>query len=115
MNQSDVKPVYVLFGEDTFLHDAARAEIIKAIIGDSDPQVAVSVFDAEAELATVLDELRTLPFLAPRRAVVIRDADAFVSAYRDALETYLQSPSANSSLMLVVSSWPSNTRLYKLV
>jgi len=115
MTAEQVKPVYVLFGSDSFLLDAARAEIIARAIGDSDPQVAVTPFESDAELATVLDELRTLPFLAPRRAVVIRDADAFVSAHREVLETYLDNPSQNSTLLLVVTSWPKNTRLFKLV
>lgn len=115
MSDKSVKPVFVLFGHDGFLLDAARQEVLARIIGDSDPQVSVSSFDADAELATVLDELRTMPFLADRRAVIVRDADAFISAYRESLEKYLESPSKCSSLVLLVGSWKSNTRLYKLV
>jgi len=124
-----LKPVYVLFGDDAFLLDAARAEIVSAAIGDSDPQVAVTTFDADAELAALLDELRTVPFLAPRRAVILRDADEFLAkktdddsgkkkielSNREALERYLENPSENSTLLMLTASWPKNTRLYKLV
>ena len=115
MSDAEVKPVYVLHGDDTFLQDAYRHEIIAHAVGDADPQTCLAVFDATVELAQVLDELRTLPFLAPRRVVILRDAEAFVSAHRGQLEDYLQSPSVHSTLVLMVSSWPKNTRLYKLV
>ena len=115
MSQASVKPVYVLYGEDEFLRDAHRREVTDLAVGDGDPQTCLTVFDASAELAQVLDELRTLPFLAPRRVVLIRDADAFISAHRETLEDYLKSPPQTATLVLIVASWPKNTRLYKLV
>lgn len=109
------KPVYVFHGDDAFLRDAAREEILSALLGEADPQLCVASFDATAELADVLDELRTIPFLAPHRVVIVRDADAFIAAFREELEKYLQSPSPTASLILMVSSWPKGTRLYKVV
>ena len=75
MSERDVKPVYVLHGSDTFLRDTHRAEIIGQAVGDADSQLCVCSFDATAELAEVLDELRTVPFLAPLRIAVVTDAD----------------------------------------
>ncbi len=109
------KCVYVLHGSDQFLLDAHRKEIIETVIGDADPQVCVSTLDGTAELAAVLDELRTLPFLASRRVVLVRDADAFIGAHREKLEDYLKAPSATGTLVLVAGSFPKNTRLYKAV
>jgi DNA polymerase-3 subunit delta len=114
MAAETVKPLYVLHGEDGFLRDHHRAQIVERAIGSADPQLCVSVFDAEAELAAVLDELRTLPFLAPRRVVIVRDADDFVAAHREELERYLQEPCPSATLVLLVAAWPSNTRLYKV-
>jgi len=112
---SPIQPIYVLHGTDTFLRDAHRSEIVAGLVGDVDPQLCVASFDATAELADVLDELRTLPFLAPCRIVIVRDAEAFVSAHRESLEAYLTRPSHHAALVLIVSSWPSNTRLAKRV
>ena len=109
------KPVYVLRGDDAFLQGAYRQEIVSAVLGGADPQVCVTSFEADAPLADVLDELRTLPFLAPCRVVILRDADAFITANREKLEQYLQSPSDTSTLVLMVDSWKSNTNLAKLV
>lgn len=97
------------------MRDAYRKEIIKAVVGDADPQTCVTIFDENVDLAEVLDELRTLPFLASARVAIIRDADAFVSANRQALEDYLNSPSETAALVLMVLSWPKTTRIFKLV
>jgi DNA polymerase-3 subunit delta len=115
MSDEPIKPIYVLHGSDAFLRDEHRKRVVQRIIGDADPQTAMTSFDATAVLADVLDELRTLPFLAPRRAVLVSDADAFVSAYREQLEAYLKAPAGSSSLVLTVLSWPANTRIAKLV
>jgi len=115
MAKDAVKPIYVFKGGDAYLLDAARRQVISAVIGEADPQVCVSQYDSEAELTAVLDELRTLPFLAKRRMVIISPADEFVSRCREGLEKYLESPSARSSLVLVVSSWDGKTRLAKAV
>ena len=112
---SDAKSVYVLYGNDQFLLDAHRKEIVSRTIGDADPQLSLSQFDATAELADVLNTLRTLPFLAARRVVIVRDADAFISANREAMEEYLKAPSETAVLVLMVGSWPKGARLYKLV
>jgi DNA polymerase-3 subunit delta len=124
----EIKPIYVLHGTDAFLREAYRHEVVSLAIGGGEAQTCVSTFDSDVDLATVLDELRTLPFLAPRRVVVIHDADEWVSRYREIhvqgakakpevrrpLEDYLDAPSKNSSLVLIVNSWPP-TRLSKLV
>ncbi len=115
MASDKVKPVYVLHGADAFLLDAHRRDVISAVVGDADPQTAIASYDSTAEMVDVLDDLRTLPFLAPRRVVIIRDADAFVSANREALEKYLLSPADSASLLLIVSSWPKNTKIAKAV
>jgi DNA polymerase-3 subunit delta len=63
----------------------------------------------------VFDELAMLPFLGSRRVVVVQNADEFVSAHRESLERYVQKPSRSGVLILAVQSWPSNTRLAKMV
>lgn len=113
MTQSTVNPIYVLHGKDAHLRDEARRRIIAQTVGDADPQVCLTSFDATVELAAVLDELRTLPFLAPHRVVIVREAESFVSANREALEHYFDAPVTSATLILEVGTWPGNTRLAK--
>ena len=104
------RPLYVLHGQDEFLRDRHRRRIVNQITGEADRQLAVADFDSSAELSEVLDELRTAPLLAPHRAVVVRDADKFVTAHVQALASYLSSPAPSGSLVLLVSSWKSTSR-----
>lgn len=115
MSDSSVKPVYVLHGNDDFLRRQRRLEITAAIVGDAELELVVASFDASADLASVLDELRTMPFLAPHRLVIVSEADEFVATHREALERYLAAPSSTGSLMLLVHSWPGHTKLAKQV
>jgi len=117
MTSGQFKPVYVLSGSDGFLQDHYRTEIVTRIVGDADPQTCVASFDGgdDPELAAVMDELRTLPFLAPVRVVLIRNADAFISKHRQKLEEYVANPCETSALVLMVSSFPGNQRLTKIV
>jgi DNA polymerase III subunit delta len=109
------KPVYVLYGDDEFLRDEHRRRIVGEVVGGADAELAVASFDADSPLSDVLDDLRTLPLMTPCRLVIVRDADAFVTAHRQALEDYLDKPSPTGALLLIVSSWPSTTNLAKRV
>lgn len=115
MASKEIYPVYVLHGDDAFLRDHHRKEIVDSVVDGADPQLCITALDSSAELSDVLDELRTVPFLAPHRLVILRDADAFVKTHRAALEKFFQKPPSSASLLLVVASWQSNTRLAKLV
>jgi len=114
MSETPTRPLYVLFGTDAYLRRQHQQEIVRRFAGGAETDLVVSRFDASAELSAVLDELRTAPFLAPRRLVVVHEADKFAIAHREPLEKYLTHPSSTGSLMLVVDAWPANTRLAKL-
>lgn len=111
-----VLPVYALVGEDAYLRREVASAIVRAALGRDSDDMAVSRFPGEhAALADVLDELRTLPFLAGRRVVIVENADPFVTAHRQALESYAERPAASGSLILQVKSWPATTRLARIV
>jgi len=110
----DFKPVYVICCKDKFLAGNSCKKLLDRLIpADQRAMALYQPPDDKAELADVLDELRTLPFLAERRVVLIKGADGFVKTYREGLEKYFDSPSGKGVLVLVVDSWPKNTRLAK--
>lgn len=115
--------IFVIFGDEEFQKlqalDGIRDEILPVEI---DRSLALVEFDAGRSeeqggpsLAGVFDDLRTLPLLADRRVVVIRDADRFISSHREALEKYAASPAPTGVLVLVCRSFPKTTRLHKAV
>ncbi len=112
-----VPPVVAISGEDAYLRREALEESCRrALGGNADDDLSLTRFSGDsAGLSDVLDELRTLPFLAKRRIAVVDEADPFVTAHRKELEVYVEKPASTGVLILMVKSWPANTRLAKLV
>ena len=80
-------PIYVIVGADRRAAIDKIDQITDLVLGTADPALSLSSYDgAEAELSTVLEELRTMPFLSPARLVVIKNADTFISDNRQQLE-----------------------------
>lgn len=113
-----IAPIYAFSGAELFLRRQAMNETIVRALGNADPALVLSEYDGASgtvELATVLDDLRTLPFLAERRVVVVRDADKFITQHREHLEGYAANPSPTGVLVLECKSLPANTRLAKQI
>ncbi|MFO0909458.1 MAG: DNA polymerase III subunit delta [Isosphaeraceae bacterium] len=115
-SKQPVYPIYAVYGDDRFLQREVLRELREALLPGEDDDLSIARFPgSDTPLADVLDELRTLPFFAKRRIVVVDDADPFVSAHRKELEGYAENPAEKGNLVLMVKSWPGNTRLAKLV
>src|SRR5262245_52781856 len=115
-SKSKPQPIYAVSGDEAFLKRQVLSALQPLLLGDADPAFAWSSTPGDqANWSTIRGELETLPFLSPRRVVVVESADTFVSQYRTALEKYAAAPSACGVLILEVKSWPSNTKLAKLL
>ena len=110
------RTIYAILGDDAYLRDETLRAIARQALGEEADDLSVSRFiGADASLADVLDEVRTLPFLAKCRVVIVDEADVFVTKYRKDLETYAEKPSKSGVLVISVKSFPGNTKLAKLV
>ena len=111
-----IRPVYAVYGDDSYLIRESIAAVARVILPDEDDRDAgISRFPGPTTpLATVLDEVSTLPFFSRRRLVVVDEADMFVTKYRKDLEAYVGHPSTSGSLLLQVKQWPATTKLAQL-
>lgn len=117
-NEAAILPVYAVFGPEAFLRQEHIARVIRSVLGEGFEPLALSEYDGpSADLASVLDDLRTLPFLSPRRLVIVRNADAFLGkeANRDALGRYLESPGDTGVLLLVGNTFDARLKISKLI
>lgn len=124
-NASPQRPALatVIYGDEEFQKAKSLQETLDALLPpEVDRGMALCEYDGTRgeeqggpSLAAVRDDLMTLPFLADRRVVVIRDADAFITAQREPLERYIEAPSKFGLLVLVCRSFPKTTRLYKQI
>lgn len=111
----DVQPVFVIVGKEYYLKTLA-AEKLESLVIPEAAEMARSAFDGDdVEWATVKDDLETPPFGSAVRFVLVRDADDFVSKYREKLEAYVKKPSRCGVLVLVVETWMKTTRLAKAI
>jgi len=117
--------VYLFYGDELFLRRLNLNQLIARTLGlkpgGGDPPgveagLAISQFQGdEVSLAAVLDELRTLPFLAERRVVIVQDADDFISNHRDSLEKYLDKPCPTGVLVLLADDPKPTSNLFKKI
>lgn len=106
--------VYVIAGKDEFLVSSRCEELLDSLLSREERPMCLYQPDMkQAKITDVLDELRTLPFLADKRVVLLRDAEDFISANRASFENYFESPSPTGVLILQVGTWLKTTRLAK--
>ncbi len=106
--------IYVIAGKDEPLVNARCQELLDELLEPEQRMTGLSSLEGDAAaIADVLDELRTTPFLTDKRVVVVRDAEGFISKYRETLESYFEKPSGTGILVLTVSNWDARTRLAK--
>jgi DNA polymerase III subunit delta len=110
------QPLYALYGDGDFLKRLVVAALHRIVLPSEIESFGFTTYTGDtAEWAAVNDELHTLPFLGPRRLIVIENADPFVSEYRGQLESYASAPSASAVLVLVAKTWTSTTRLARML
>jgi len=106
--------IYVFAGKNDSLVNAQCQEFLQQLIEPSQRATGLFVANAgEVSVADVLDELRTVPFLTPKRVVVVKNADEFVSQNRPLLEKYFDNPCRTGQLILTVRTWDARTKLAK--
>ncbi len=117
----DIPALVVLHGDDAFLAWHVLALVRERLCPDeADRDWAWREFDGAAEIdpRDVFDEAATVPmFATATRAAVVRNADAFVSANREALERLAAAPrrAGRGVVILEVKAFPATTRLAKAV
>ena len=106
-----------VFGSERFLKKLAVDFLVRSIGGDEADFSATQYDSDNVGWADVHDELATRSLFGGDgpRIVVVDHADKFVKDNRERIEDYVEAGSASGLLILVVDSWPSNTRLYKKV
>jgi DNA polymerase-3 subunit delta len=107
-----LRPVHALVGADVFL----QLQALRELLALAPPDVQRVDVDGEtAELAAVLDELRSFAMFSSAKMVVMRNADTWISRFREPLEQYIAKPAGSSTLVLRAATLPSNTKVYKLI
>lgn len=104
LKRGDFAPVYYLCGTEDILKDEAVDSILNAALSPQDRDFNLDQCGAAGMDAETLHSLvNTLPMLAARRAVVIRDVEVWKkkASIREVLLSYLTNPASDTLLILV--------------
>ncbi len=94
LENGKVAPFYALVGDESFFRNEALDLMRKHVLAGADPDGAfVETPPQTADVRRLLDELRTKPFMTPRKLVLIRNADSFIEKNAKVLGDAFAQPS----------------------
>jgi DNA polymerase-3 subunit delta len=125
-------PLYLLLGEDDVEKAALAAEFaevvdegLRAFNVERIAAGEMTTGDRLADgISTLIDAVRTLPMMSPRRVVLVTQAEVLLVPRReseaaaralDQLETLLKTPEPQTTLIFVAGSIDKRSRMYKLL
>ncbi len=109
-----VPPLLCLYGEESFLVEQAWRQVLAALVPADARDFNFQQFQGkETRAAAVLDAVQTLPVFAPRRLVMIKNAQDLPTAEQDGLLEYLRNPLPESVLLLVCGKIDARRKLFQ--
>ena len=103
-------PVYLLHGEESYLVDEAASLLEESIVDESaksfDQQI---IYGTDSNARYILEQLLLFPLIAPRRLVLVREAQ-LLADIKD-LESYVSKPAPSSILVLAYKGKSLDKRL----
>lgn len=116
--RGELRSAYLVLGPETLLRDEALAVLRAAVLGDGPAEFDLDRLDGERlSPAELVDALKTLPVLAPRRLVILREPEARAGArgLADALADVVgeRDPQRRSVLVVVAEKADGRARWVK--
>ncbi|HSK74108.1 MAG TPA: DNA polymerase III subunit delta [Pyrinomonadaceae bacterium] len=125
LRQKKIAPLYLLFGEETYLRDLAAKTIADFVLADSSlrefNETAFSLNETQIQYA--LGSAEQLPMVSSRRVVKIEDVRVSASSNKDNLKeddeqilaSYLTRPSETSVVIFVADELDKRRKIAKLL
>jgi DNA polymerase-3 subunit delta len=116
-------PAILLYGDEVYLRDECRKQLIEKYVPEAARPWAVSRFSADdGETQAAADQAQTLPMLSPQQVVFLEEAEAIEKLGEKAreeavktLEAYLKNPAPFTVLVIEASALDQRMRLAKLL
>ncbi len=110
-----IRPVYLLFGEETYLLRQKKKLLLDAV-RNPDDNMNFSTFEGKGiRPAEIIDLAETLPFLAERRVLLVENSGFFKNAAPNELVEYIDVIPEAACLIFAESDVDKRGRLYKAV
>ncbi len=107
------RPVYLLYGTESYLKKLYKDKLKTAILGDGD-EMNYSYFEGKGlDVAKVIAAADTLPFFSERRLIIIENSGLFKS--QSNLADYVKSIPETTHMVFVETEVDKRNRLFKAV
>lgn len=108
-----VAPVYFFSGDEEFLKEEAIRLLIASTVEPGTEDFCLDVLLGDAsDASTILTLTATIPMLAERRVVIVRDVQKLSQKDRELLAAYAEKPLPGATLALVAPKVDLKTNLY---
>src|ERR1044072_7304761 len=126
LKQDAISPVYVLFGDESFLRDRAASEIVNRSFQANElldfNYDEYSLNDRQG-ISSAIADTNQIPMMSSKRVVKVSDIRIAASANRDTLKEsdeevlarYLANPADSTILIMVADELNGNRKLTKLL
>jgi DNA polymerase-3 subunit delta len=120
----ETDPLYVLIGADDLEKSTVASEFAEMVEEDLRPFNVERMYGGEAKVDELIAAARTLPMMAPRRVVVVSEAEKLLVPKRESkaaeeeqerLESFFQAPPGHSTVVLVCGALDLRRRVIKLL
>jgi DNA polymerase-3 subunit delta len=123
LKKGNALPALLLLGEEPYLRDACRAQLIDNYVPEAARTWAISRYSADrGETQAALEQAQTMPMLSPKQVVFLEDvemieklAEGHREAAIDQLEAYFKDPAPFTVLVLEAAALDQRMKLAKLL
>ncbi|PLX99299.1 MAG: DNA polymerase III subunit delta [Desulfuromonas sp.] len=102
IKSAEIPGLIYLYGSESFFIQRTLKQLIDAIVAADARDFNFQVYHGkETRIEDLLDSIRTLPVFAPKRMVVVKEADKLPAVDLDALSPYVEEPVPETCLVMV--------------
>lgn len=109
-----LKQIYLLYGEETYLVRQYRDRLIDAMLGDGDRMNVNRYEGKNISIPMIIDMAETMPFFADRRVILLENTELCRSGSEKLLE-YLKAPAESCGFIVVEREVDKRNGLYKMI
>ena len=109
--KGQIKPIYLFQGQETFLIEECLERAKHTLIPSESADFNFDKFDAkDLQVADVLDQAQTIPFLSKWRLIIITAIDELKANTQKQMLSYLSHPNASTCLIMTAAKLDSRTK-----
>lgn len=112
MKNGRFRPVYLLFGAETYLIRQYRNKLLGALVQEGDTMNFSRFEGTDIDPRELIDLSETLPFFAERRVILVEDSGLFKKASAELAE-YLAAVPETTCMLFVEQEVDRKTKMYK--